>query len=311
MSATAEQVVNGRIGALKTGEGRWPRIALVTPALNAAKYIEQTIRSVLAQGYPNLDYFIVDGGSTDGTVEIIRKYEGQISGWVTEPDHGMYDAINKGFARTTGEIMGWISATDQLHIGGLLVVGSVFRDLQQVGWITGRPTLFGEEGMTIGVMDQTRWSRWRFLAGANRTIQQESTYWRRSLWEKAGGYLDTSGRYGIMSDFELWVRFFRHAKIYSVDAVIGGFRATRDSRSAQTLQRCLEIHEEIIEEELNRVRWGTPLKVVRRIGRAVRPVPIVRGMWRILVMNSLYRLPGPDWAPVIKFPGDKWTLCGS
>jgi hypothetical protein len=307
MSATAQQVVNG-VEALRTGEGSWPRIALVTPALNAAKYIEQTIRSVLAQGYPNLDYFIVDGGSTDGTVEIIRKYESQISGWVSEPDRGMYDAINKGFARTTGEIMGWISATDQLHIGGLLVVGSVFHDLPQVEWVTGRPTIFGEEGMTIGVMDQTRWSRWRFLAGANRTIQQESTYWRRSLWEKAGGYLDTSGRYGIMSDFELWVRFFRHAKIYSVDAVIGGFRATRDSRSAQTLQRCLEIHEEIIEEELGRVRWGAPLKIAGRIGRVVKPIPIVRGMWRILVMNSLYRLPGPDWAPIIKFPGDKWTL---
>jgi glycosyltransferase involved in cell wall biosynthesis len=287
---------------------KWPRIALVTPALNAAKYIEQTIRSVLAQGYPNLDYFIVDGGSTDGTVEIIRKYDGQISGWVSEQDNGMYDAINKGFSNTSGEVMGWISATDQLHIGGLLVVGSVFRDLPQVEWITGRPTLFGEEGMTIAVMDQTRWSRWRFLAGANRAIQQESTYWRRSLWEKAGGYLDTSGQYGIMSDFELWVRFFRYAKLYSVDAVIGGFRATRDSRSQQILRRCLEIHDEIIEEELERVRGGKALKIVGRIGRAVRPIPVVRGIWRILVMDSLYRLPGPDWAPVIKFPGDKWRL---
>lgn len=293
---------------LRPPKGHWPRIALVTPVLNAEKYIEQTIRSVLAQEYPNLDYFIVDGGSTDGTLDIIRKYEGQISGWVSEPDSGMYDAINKGFARTSGEIMGWINATDMLHLGGLKVVGGVFRDLPEVEWITGRPTLFGKEGMTIAVMDQTRWSRWRFLAGANRTIQQESTFWRRRLWEKAGGYVDASGRYGLMSDFELWVRFFRHAKVYPVDSVIGGFRATGDSRSLQTLERCLEIHEEIVEEELNRVRWGKALKILGRIGRAVKPIPIVRGVWRILVTNSLYHFPGPDWPPVIKYPGDKWKI---
>src|SRR3984885_71286 len=87
----------------------WPRIALVTPVLNSVKYVEATIRSVLAQDYPTLDYYIVDGGSTDGTLEIIRKYENQISGWASEPDRGMYDALNKGFARTSGEVMGWIS----------------------------------------------------------------------------------------------------------------------------------------------------------------------------------------------------------
>src|SRR2546423_5595900 len=118
----------------------WPRIALVTPVRNSGKYLEATIRSVLAQDYPNLDYFIVDGGSTDNSVEIIRKYEERISGWISEPDQGMYDAINKGFARTSGEIMGWISATDMLHTGGLKVVGSVFRDLPEVEWITGLPS---------------------------------------------------------------------------------------------------------------------------------------------------------------------------
>src|SRR5580700_12323084 len=120
----------------------FPRFALVTPAFNCADYLEQTIQAVLAQNYPNLDYFIVDGGSTDGTIDIIRQYESQISGWFSEPDNGMYDAINKGFARTSGEIMGWISATDQLHLGGLSVVGSVFRDLPEVEWITGLPSVF-------------------------------------------------------------------------------------------------------------------------------------------------------------------------
>jgi len=109
-----------------------PKISLVTPVFNAAKYIEETFQSVFAQKYPNLEYFVVDGGSTDGTLDIIRKYESQLTGWISEPDQGMYDALNKGFARTTGEVMGWISATDLLQSGGLAVVGSVFETLPEV-----------------------------------------------------------------------------------------------------------------------------------------------------------------------------------
>src|ERR1700675_2025349 len=112
MLATDSKTENREVRA----DARWPRIALVTPVFNSGKYIEHTIRSVLAQRYPNLEYYIVDGGSTDGTVGVIRKYEGLISGWISEPDNGMYDAINKGFARTTGEMMGWISATDKFHL---------------------------------------------------------------------------------------------------------------------------------------------------------------------------------------------------
>src|SRR5215467_9292437 len=142
-----------------------PRISLVTPVFNSAKYIEQTFQSVFSQKYPNLEYFVVDGGSTDGTLDIIRKYEAQISGWISEPHKGMYDALNKGFARTTGEIMGWISATDMLQLGGLSVVASVFQAFPEVEWITGRPTLFNEEGMTYSVAPIPRWSRIPFLAG--------------------------------------------------------------------------------------------------------------------------------------------------
>src|ERR1700680_4225905 len=121
-SLTAPGSVNAKPGGLV-----WPRISLVTPVFNSEKYIEPTIRSVLAQDYPNLDYFVVDGGSTDGTGAIIRKHERRISGWIREPDRGMYDALNKGFARSTGEIMGWISATDVLQLGGLCTAASVFR----------------------------------------------------------------------------------------------------------------------------------------------------------------------------------------
>jgi glycosyltransferase involved in cell wall biosynthesis len=287
-------------------ERPWPTISLITPVFNSGKYIEQTIDSVLGQDYPNLEYFVVDGGSTDGTVDLIRKYEHQISGWVSEPDKGMYDALNKGFARTTGEIMGWISATDTLYPSGLSVVGSVFRDLPNVEWLTGRPAWLNEEGKTMGTLEIPRWSRGRFLAGANRYIQQESTFWRRSLWEKAGARLDDSRR--MANDFELWVRFFRHAKIFPVDAMIGGFRAHGDSLGLQQLEECHRIHDEIVEAELGRAPWGKTLRAFRRVSRAAHRIPKLRGLWNRAVMGSLYRMPGPDWPPVITHQNDRWKF---
>jgi glycosyltransferase involved in cell wall biosynthesis len=296
MSANA--VVSPQVVPAKLQVPSWPRIALVTPVFNSGKYIEATIRSVLAQEYPNLDYFIVDGGSTDGTLNVIRKYESQISGWISEPDNGMYDALNKGYARTTGEIMGWISATDTLHPGGLMVAASVFQDLPQVEWITGRPTACTEDGMTTWILEAPRWSRYRFLMGANRAIQQESTFWRRSLWEKAGGYVDASRR--LVSDFELWVRFFRHAKLYPVEALIGAFRGHGDSLGLQLLEECYRIHDEVIEKELERVAWGEALRLFRRVSGRMQSIRKVRYFWRRLVMDSLYKMPGSDWAPVIR-----------
>ena len=281
----------------------WPRIALVTPVRNSGAYIEQTIQSVLSQGYPNLDYFIVDGASTDGTIDIIRKYEKQISGWISEPDNGMYDALNKGFARANGEIMGWISATDKLHTGGLFVVGSVFRDLSQVEWVTGRPTSFNEEGMTALIEPLKRWSRYRFLAGANRYIQQESTFWRRSLWDKAGGYIDDSRR--MASDFELWVRFFRHAQLYSVDALIAGFRVHAISLGIQLTEDCHDIQRAIIDAELEREDAPRSARQLRRLDRFIKRIPKIRNWWhRYFILNfhrALYERPASDFPPVIEY----------
>jgi glycosyltransferase involved in cell wall biosynthesis len=283
-----------------------PRISLVTPVFNSAKYIEQTLRSVFSQNYPNLEYFVVDGGSTDGTLEIIRKYESQITGWISEPDNGMYDALNKGFARTTGEIMGWISATDMLQSGGLAVVGSVFQQLPEVEWITGRPTYLTDDGMTARVKDLPRWSRYRFLAGANRHIQQESTYWRRSLWEKAGGRMDSSCRNG--ADFELWIRFFRHAKLYPVDSLIGGFRDHGDSLGLTNMEEMCRIQDNYVEAELKAIPWGRSIHLFRRVSSFAQSVPKVRWFWKRLVMNPLYRFRGPDLPPPIRYQTDRWKF---
>jgi glycosyltransferase involved in cell wall biosynthesis len=281
----------------------WPRIALITPVYNSGRYIEQTIRSVLAQSYANLDYFIVDGGSTDNTLDVVRRYESEIAGWASEPDNGMYDAINKGFARTSGEIMGWISATDQLHIGGLSVVGSIFRDFPEVEWITARRTVFNEQGAMTRVDPLMRWSRFRFLhGGSNRHIQQESTFWRRPLWERAGGHLDAEWRYA--SDFELWVRFFRHAQLYTVDSLIGGFREHGDSDSLQQAERFNARCDAIARAELKACRGGWLMDKFLGMSAAMQKVPKVRYFWctaKKYLLRGLYEIPGPDWPPMIKY----------
>jgi glycosyltransferase involved in cell wall biosynthesis len=293
--------------AIEVGQTTWPRIAFVTPVLNNAAFLEATIQSVLAQNYPNLDYFIVDGGSTDGTVDIIRKYQDRLSGWISEPDNGMYDAINKGFARTSGELMGWISGTDMLHPGALPLVATVFREFPSVEWINGRQNIFNEDGMTVKVYPIAQWSRYRFLAGANQYIQQEGTFWRRSLWDKAGGYVDASRRFA--SDFELWVRFFRHAQLYSVDGLTGGYRAHGDALGHVHNQLCIRIQRETIDAELDRAPEFGSLRLLRRITRVLMRIPKVRGIWQRLVVNGLpwllYRIPGPDLPPVIEC--DPWN----
>lgn len=284
----------------------WPRISLVTAVYNGKKYVEATICSILSQGYPNLEYFVIDGGSTDGTVAIIRKYESQLSGWSSEPDRGVYDSLNKGFARSNGEIMGWLNASDMLHTHGLFAVGSVFSRFAEVEWITGRPTLFGGEGWPCAAKELRRWSRYRFLAGANQHIQQESTFWRRSLWERAGGAFSTEFR--SEGDFELWVRFFRCARLYTVDALIGGWRAHDDGLSRSNLKLYVGNCNAIIDRELASMRDKGESEVFCKFVGLVKRTRFVRGIWSRLVIRALYKLPGSDWPPLIEYCQNQWRM---
>jgi len=288
---------------------RWPRISIVTAVRNGEKYLEATIRSVINQHYPNLEYIVIDGGSTDRTLEIIRAYAAHISYWISEPDGGLFDALNKGFAWSTGEIMGWLNASDMLQLNGLMVVGSVLGAFPQIEWITGRPTKFSPAGMTVNVWSPPHWSRLRFLAGANKYIQQESTYWRRSLWERAGGALSTA--YRAEGDFELWARFFRYAKLYTVDALIGGYRSHEDALSLAGLNQYDRNCDEVVNRELEEAPWRSAIKMFRWLDRVVKPIPKVRGLWQRTAMRSLYHLPGPDWPPLIVEGTDGWVARNS
>jgi glycosyltransferase involved in cell wall biosynthesis len=211
-----------------------PKISIVTPSFNDAPFLQTAIESILDQNYPNLEYIIVDGGSTDGSVDIIKKYEKGLAYWVSEKDNGMYDAIQKGFEKTTGEIMGWINSDDMHHPGSLDMMAQIFSDCQDVNWIQGTPNIIDEKNRIVYVSPTHEVDRFHFYerrhVRSHHYIQQESTFWRRSLWVNAGGHI--SQQYKYAGDFDLWIRFFQQDKLFNVNALLGAFRLAGNEQAS-------------------------------------------------------------------------------
>lgn len=180
----------------------WPRITIVTPSYNQGSFIEETLRSVLLQGYPNLEYFVMDGGSTDGSVEIIRKYEKWLTHWTSEKDRGQSHAINKGFERATGEIIGWLNSDDLLERGALEAVGRAFAENKNLDILFGSCRYF-QEGENQSLVKEVSPDPFRDICISN-PIHQPSTFWTRRLMSKAGTVCEDL-QYAM--DWELWNRF--------------------------------------------------------------------------------------------------------
>ena len=230
----------------------YPKITIVTPSFNQGNYLEETICSVLDQGYPNLEYIVIDGGSTDQSVEIIKKYADRLSYWVSEKDKGMYDAIQKGFARSTGDVMAWINSDDKYYPRALSLIGEVFATLPQVNWLQGNPSNIDESSRIVSSFSSRRWSKYNFYMKDYKYIQQESTFWRRSLWEKAGSTLNVSLKYA--GDFELWLRFFDYEQLYCLRTVVGQFRLrTSNQFSLERLDDYNRECESEIDAKLNKL----------------------------------------------------------
>ncbi len=262
-----------------------PRISIVTPSFNQGQFLEETIQSVLSQDYPNLDYVVMDGGSTDGSAEIIREHASRLTYWQSRPDAGHYHALNEGFAHTDGEIMAWINSDDKYCPWTFSVVAEIFTHFPEIEWMTTLyPLTWDERGRAVACGRRAGYGRRAFFRGQyvpvksrcpEGTIQQESTFWRRSLWEKAGAYLDTSLR--LAADFELWTRFFQHTELVGVDVPLGGFRQHSGQKTArqltayadealQTLHRYRGAIEgpaaSFARRTLRQFYWPTALKVV-------------------------------------------------
>lgn len=240
-----------------------PRISIVTPSYNQGAFLEATIQSVLGQNYPNLEYVIIDGGSTDDSVEIIRRYEADLAYWVSEPDEGQYDAINKGFGHTSGDIMAWINADDMFTPWAFSVVAEIFGQDRNVEWLTSLlPLRWDVAGRAVGCFPRRGYSRASFLRGGHlpavggrgaEWLQQESTFWRRSLWQRAGK-LDAA--LDLASDFKLWLQFCRAgAEIYGVETPLGGFRKHDDQKTALRYEAYVAEATAVLHAMNGKLRW--------------------------------------------------------
>jgi glycosyltransferase involved in cell wall biosynthesis len=232
-----------------------PHICVITPSFNQGRYLEACIDSVLSQNYPNLEYIIMDGGSTDNSVEIIKKYEKHLTYWQSISDGGHYAAINDGFKKTTGQIMTWLNSDDTFHPNAFKIAGLIFKYRDDIQWIMGRPNTYNEQGSQLWINDRLPiWSREMYLIKQFKYIQQEGTFWRRSLWNTAGGCLDTN--IALAGDLELWVRFFRHAQLFTVDALLAGFRTHSGQKSQAFRTQYISEAEHILDQEIQQFKKG-------------------------------------------------------
>ncbi len=211
-----------------------PLVSIVTPSFNQARFLEATIQSVLSQDYPHLEYLIVDGGSTDGSVEIIQKYADRLAWWVSEPDRGQTDAINKGFARARGEILAWLNSDDTYEPGAVSEAVAYLQAHPEVGMVYGDAHYIDEQGRVIGRFPAAQTDYHRLRRGYVH-IPQQAAFFRASLWRKVGP-LDPTFYFAM--DYDLWVRLAREAPLHYVPRVWANFRLHSDAKTIMADDRC-------------------------------------------------------------------------
>jgi len=211
-----------------------PLISIITPSYNQAPFLEASIRSVLEQDYSNIEYIIIDGGSTDGSLDIIKKYADRLAFWSSEKDRGQTDAINKGFARATGEIMAWINSDDTYGPGAIREAVAEMLAHPEMGMVYGYANFIDDHGKVIGRFPAAQTDYLR-LRGGYVHIPQQAAFFRRDLWQQVGP-LDPSFFFAM--DYDLWVRIAKLAPLLYTRKVWANFRLHGDSKTMAANDRC-------------------------------------------------------------------------
>jgi glycosyltransferase involved in cell wall biosynthesis len=224
-----------------------PRISIITPSFNQVDFIEKTLVSVLSQGYPNLEYIVMDGGSTDGTVEVIKRYSSQLTYWVSAQDGGQADAIRRGFELSEGEIMGYVNSDDLLLSGSLEHVALQFQQHPEANFLAGGFSDINEHG-------HVTWCHWPVTPTFERLmlagfyVGQPACYWTRKAYKRAGG-IDTNFRFAM--DHDLFLRILQNDRAIATNRLLACFRSHPQSKSA-LLQHVLQEEQARIYLRLNR-----------------------------------------------------------
>ncbi len=211
-----------------------PKVTVVTPSFNQARYLEETILSVLNQNYPNLEYFVIDGGSTDGSLEIIQKYADRLAGWVSEKDRGQTEAINKGFARATGDILAWLNSDDTYQPGAIAEAAAFLQTHPEAGMVYGDAHYIDEKSRVIGNFPAAQTDYHKLRQGYVH-IPQQSSFWRAELWREVGP-LDPSFFFAM--DYDLWVRLAKIAPLVYLPKMWANFRLHADAKTISADDRC-------------------------------------------------------------------------
>jgi glycosyltransferase involved in cell wall biosynthesis len=250
------------------------KISVVTPSFNHGMYIEETILSVLGQNYPNLEYIIIDGGSTDNSVEIIKKYECHLTHWVSERDKGQTEAINKGFRRCTGDIVAYLNSDDVYEPGVFQLVNDFFCDNPDVKMIYGDAEIIDANGNYLCHRHELPFDRMMgAFIGFGLLIPQPTAFWKRDIFDKVG-YFNESYNFGMDSEF--WSRVAFDGTIKHIDVLMAKARYHDNSKTVTNFRtRNTQAEEEYILEKRNsHRRCGAirhlPFSVFTGIGRVYR-----------------------------------------
>ncbi|HSQ39490.1 MAG TPA: glycosyltransferase family 2 protein [Anaerolineales bacterium] len=212
-----------------------PTVSVVTPSFNQARYLEATVQSVLGQDYPRIEYIIVDAGSTDGSVDIIKKYADKLAWWVSEKDRGQTDAINKGFARATGDILAWINSDDTYEPRAVGQAVKYLIEHPEVGMVYADCNYINEEGSVIGKFPAAQTDLVRLRRGYVH-IPQQTMFFRADLWKQLGP-LDPSFYFAM--DYDLWTRIAAHAELkYIAGQTWANFRIHTSGKTITANDRC-------------------------------------------------------------------------
>lgn len=214
-----------------------PRMTIITPSFNQGAYIEQTIRSILDQGYPDLEYWVLDGGSTDETLDILRKYESRLQ-WISEKDRGQSHAINKGLRKATGEIIAFLNSDDYYEPGALLKVGQFFAGTPKAAWVTGKCRTVDPQGQEMRrsiTLYKNLWLRTRSYKAllVLNYISQPATFWRKEVVDRIGEF-DEALRYTM--DYDYWLRVGQHYRLWFINEYLTAFRLHPSSKSGSSTE---------------------------------------------------------------------------